>query len=150
MTQEQPQQVNPRDIALEYFRRADAGSADLTDLFEDDIEFYFPKHGVGVGKDAWTAFLDGFASHVRAIAHKTQDFRWHEVGNTVVVEGTTVGQLADGTAWEGGVTPGGRFCSVFDISDGLISRMYIYLDPDYGGHHREQFWWADPSPTQAW
>jgi hypothetical protein len=35
---------------------------------------------------------------------------------------------------------GGRFCSVFDFaSDGLISRMFIYLDP--ASLDKERFHW---------
>ena len=44
-----------RQIALaqEYFRRVDAGRADLTDLMSEDVEFYFPKFGTGRGKGAF-------------------------------------------------------------------------------------------------
>lgn len=140
-----------RATVLEYFRRADAGSSDLTDLFSEDIEFYFPKYGVGVGKGEWSEFLAGFATHVAAIAHKTDDFRWHGTGSTVVVEGTTTGQLKTGRTWDGGTTPGGRFCSVFDPDgNGLIARMYIYLDPDYGGSHEPQFWWESRAHEGRW
>jgi hypothetical protein len=140
-----------RATVLEYFRRADAGSGDLTDLFSEDIEFYFPKYGVGVGKGAWSEFLSAFAANVAAIAHKTDDFRWHGTGSTVVVEGTTTGQLKNGRAWDGGTTPGGRFCSVFDMdSMGLITRMYIYLDPDYGSSHEAHFWWAEQEKARKW
>jgi ketosteroid isomerase-like protein len=32
-----------------------------------------------------------------------------------------------------GKTPGRRFCNVFKFRDGRISRLHIYLDPDYTG-----------------
>jgi len=40
-------------------------------------------------------------------------------------------------------TPGGRFCSVFEFRDGKISRMYIYLDPDYAGVDSDRFLWPN-------
>ena len=50
-----------RQIALaqEYFRRVDAGRADLTDLMTEDVEFYFPKFGIGRGKAAFGEFAAG-------------------------------------------------------------------------------------------
>jgi hypothetical protein len=54
----------------------------------------------------------------------------------------TAGNDGDGRIWDGGKTPGGRFCSVFDFADdGLISRMFIYLDPDYTSLDRDRFHW---------
>jgi len=34
----------------EFFIRSDAGREDVFDLMVDDVEFYFPKFGFGVGK----------------------------------------------------------------------------------------------------
>ena len=47
-----------RQIALaqEYFRRVDAGRADLTDLMTEDVELYFPKFGIGRSKGAFGEF----------------------------------------------------------------------------------------------
>jgi len=151
MDEQAQEQEAFRATVLEYFRRADAGSSDLTDLFSEDIEFYFPKYGVGVGKAEWSDFLTGFATQVAAIAHKTDQFRWHTTGSTVAVEGQTQGELQDGRTWDGGTTPGGRFCSMFDLdSNGLIARMYIYLDPDYGSSHEPQFWWGSRDHEGRW
>jgi hypothetical protein len=32
-------------LVIEYFARGDAGRADLLDLFDEQVEFYFPKFG---------------------------------------------------------------------------------------------------------
>src|SRR3954467_11898150 len=110
-----------RSLAVvdEYFRRADAGSDDLLELFADDFEFYFPKFGVSTGKQGFVEFLEGFAGNVAALRHKADAFRYLQAGSTGVVEGTTVGALQDGGAWDGGETAGGRFCSVFELDGEL-------------------------------
>jgi hypothetical protein len=66
------------------------------------------------------------------------------------VEGTTEGSDREGTAWYGGQTPGGRFCSIFIFNNaGLIERMYIYVDPDFTGKHEGRFLWPDRE-QQKW
>lgn len=44
-------------------------------------------------------------------------------------------------AW--GVTQAGRFCDVFEIRDGKIQRLYIYLDPDYAGADIQGYSWLN-------
>jgi len=67
-----------------------------------------------------------------------------------VVEGTTEGTDHAGTEWRGGHTAGGRFCSVFSFgADGLIERMYVYLDPDYTGQDTARFVWPARA-SQQW
>jgi len=70
-------------------------------------------------------------------------------GNRVAVEGTTRGRTKSGQKWAGGDTPGGRFSSIFEIKDGLITRMHVYLDPDYAGAHKEGFLWPE-SAKRHW
>ena len=63
-------------------------------------------------------------------------------GDTVVVEGTSTGETADGTEWRPDGSPGGgRWCDVFEVRDGEIQRLFIYLDPDYAGKDTEQYPW---------
>ena len=62
--------------------------------------------------------------------------------NRLAVEGTTKGVLKNQERWAGGETPTGRFCNVFEFRDGLISRLHIYLDPDYEGKFTEGFRWG--------
>jgi ketosteroid isomerase-like protein len=139
-------------VAQEYFRLVDTdpGSPDTMALFTDDFEFFFPKFGIGTGKDAFRSFAQGMSGVLSSVEHNTQDFRYVSAGESVVVEGTTVGSAQDGLTWSGGHTPGGRFCSVFEINDaGLIRRMYIYLDPDYTSLDKDRFHW-DELPNRQW
>lgn len=128
-------------IAEDYYRRADAGQADVLDLFTEDVDLYFPKFGVRRGKAAFGELATGLLASLKSIAHDQKSLVCIAVGQTVIVEGKTRGETRDGTRWEGGKTPGGRFCSVFEFRDRLISRMYIYLDPDYGSADRDRFLW---------
>lgn len=47
-----------------------------------------------------------------------------------------------GQEWAAGETPGGRFGNVFEFRDGLISRVYVYLDPDDLGEDEARFRWG--------
>ncbi len=48
---------------------------------------------------------------------------------------TEAGVLADGTPWLDGARNEGRSCNVFEFRGPLISRLYIYADPDFAGRH---------------
>jgi len=125
-------------IAREYFLRADQGRMDVLDLFTQDTEFYFPKFGVGRGRDEFIELAT--STGVAKMMHRLDDLRLIVEGNYAVVEGTSAGTLNDGQTWSGGETPGGRFCSIFTFDDQLrIERMFIYLDPDYGGKDTPRF-----------
>ncbi|WP_043287145.1 nuclear transport factor 2 family protein [Paraburkholderia oxyphila] len=127
----------------EYFILGDAGRPELFDLFTDDFQFYFPKFGVGRGKAEFAEFATGLLGSLKSISHDIGALKFFEGTDYVVVEGTTQGEYADGTRWQGGETPGGRFCSVYEFaSDGRIKRMHIYLDPDYAGHDSDRFLWG--------
>ncbi|MBL7493337.1 nuclear transport factor 2 family protein [Frankia sp. AgB1.9] len=138
-----PETADSPNVAVvkEYFRRGDARSADVLDLFTEDVEFFFPKHGVGHGKAEFIAFAAGLRDSVYVL-HDQETMTFLENGSRVVVEGTTYGHDSEGSKWQGAVTPGGRFCSVFEIRDGLIARNYIYADPDYTSRHAEGFRWG--------
>jgi ketosteroid isomerase-like protein len=128
--------------AKEYFRRGDAGRADLVDLFTDDVQIYFPKFGIGKGKEAIAELAGGLMGALDSIAHDIDSYLYHPSGNHLTVEGTTRGVAKNGLAWSGGETAGGRFCSVFEFRDGLIARMHIYMDPDYVSEDRGRFLWG--------
>jgi hypothetical protein len=136
-------------LAAEYFRRGDAGHANIVDLFTEDVEIYFPKFGIRRGKTAFFELATGLFSTLKSIAHDQKRLSYMASETNVIVEGTTQGELRNGTKWEGGKTPGGRFCSIFEFSGHLISRMYIYLDPDYGSADRDRFLWPE-SVTRRW
>jgi ketosteroid isomerase-like protein len=44
----------------------------------------------------------------------------------VVAEGTSEGVLKTGEKWTKS-----RWCDIFEIRNGKVQRLYIYLDPEY-------------------
>lgn len=40
-----------------------------------------------------------------------------------------------------GVTHAGRWCDVFEIPDGKIQRLFVYLDPDYADTDTARYPW---------
>ena len=124
-------------VVLRYFAIADGREqGDLLALFADDAEVYFPKYGVGRGAAALGEIGGGLGQFVKRMEHQVEAFGVIRSGSKIVIEGTSRGETADGGRWEGGKTVGGRFCSVFDVRDGRIHRMYVYLDPDYTQRRR--------------
>ncbi|HEY2662045.1 MAG TPA: nuclear transport factor 2 family protein [Caulobacteraceae bacterium] len=130
------------EVAIQYFRLLDAGDARLFDLFAEDAEFYFPKYGRGVGKAALGEIAAQLGEVQASVEHDVGSYLFISSGERVVVEGTTKGVLKSGQRWAAGETPAGRFCNVFEIRDGLIKRLHVYLDPDYAGAHEEGFLWG--------
>lgn len=135
-------------IANQYFAHLDAGSPQLVDLFTDDVQIYFPKFGLKHGKQALIEGLTGVGSVVESFEHVNDSFVYTFNGHRLAVEGATRGVLKNGIRWAGGETPGGRFCSVFEFRGNLISRLHIYLDPDYGGEDDDRFFWG--REQRAW
>jgi hypothetical protein len=134
-------------VAQEYFRRADAGRTDVTDLMTEDVEIYFPKFGIGRGKGTFGEIGGGLGGLVERVEHDFSTYNFFSCGTTLVVEGTTRGQMKNGKSWSGGQTPGGRFCNVFQFRGDLISRVYIYLDPDYVSDDTPRFLWGREGRT---
>jgi hypothetical protein len=139
--------IDRQQIVREYFSRVDAGREDILELFTEDFEFYFPKFGVWRGKEAFGVLIAGLLTSLDRIVHPVDQLRMFGA-DSVAVEGLTLGTTKDGTAWHGGVTPGGRFCSIFEFSGELISRMFVYTDPDYGSHDAARFLWGRDSVRQ--
>jgi len=96
-----------RQIALaqEYFRRVDAGRADLTDLMTEDVELYFPKFGIGRGKAAFGEFAAGVGRVFELVEHDYRTYSFFCSGTTLVVEGTTRGQMKKRSVLGGGGDP---------------------------------------------
>ena len=69
-------------------------------------------------------------------------------GARVVVEGSSKGVLRDGRRWASGGAPAGRHADVFDVRDGKIVRLHVYLDPDYGGDPAAAFLWGREGRTR--
>ncbi len=132
--------VDRQAVALEYLKRLDRGE-DFFDLFDDHAQFFFPKWGIADGIDAIKEAFAGIASLLGGIRHDYAYFNYVVNGETVVVEGTSAGTTADGTPFRAGTTHGGRWCDVFEIRNGRIHRLFIYLDPDYAGADTDRYPW---------
>lgn len=133
-------------IANQYFRLADQGSPEILNLFHQDVELYFPKFGLGFGKESFLDMIKGFEGSLESILHDYDNLNFMPSGDFLIVEGTSKGIL-NGKTWEGGKTPGGRFCNVFKFRDNLIISVHVYLDPDYTGVDEERFRWGK---NQKW
>ena len=129
-------------IAHEYFRRLDGGDGAILDLFTEDVEIYFPKYGIGKGHAAFIEIATQLGRVVASTEHPVSDYLFIGSGNCLAVEGTTSGVLKDGRKWAAGETPAGRFCNIFEFRKGLISRLHVYLDPDYAGKDEDSFLWG--------
>src|ERR1700755_3186944 len=99
-------------IAREYLMRLDQGRPDVLELFHEDAEIYFPKFGIGAGRDSLFEMVKGVDGVLEFIKHDYDGFTFIPSGDYVVVEGSSRGAMS-GKSWEGGKTPGGRFCNVF-------------------------------------
>ncbi len=133
--------IERKAIALEYFRRLDRGG-DLLELFAEDARVYFPKYGIATGREAIGEMFGDLGSVVNALSHNYETFNYVINGDMVVVEGTSTGETADGVEWRPDGSPGGgRWCDVFEIRDGEIQRLFIYLDPDYAGADTDRYPW---------
>jgi SnoaL-like domain len=128
-------------IAKEYLRRADQGSLEILNLFHTDVELYFPKFGLGFGKESFLEMIKGFDGSLESILHDYENMNFMPSGDFLIVEGTSKGVL-NGEIWEGEKTPGGRFCNVFKFRDNLIVSVHVYLDPDYTGKDEDRFRWG--------
>ncbi|QUI61838.1 nuclear transport factor 2 family protein [Pseudoalteromonas sp. A22] len=126
------------ELVTEYFKKIDAGDSSYLDLFHDDVTFFFPKFGDAVGKQALLEFGDKIGSSLNSIWHDIAHFNFIVSGKTVVVEGREGGVMRDGTHWPDNQISSGRFCSVFEFSDNLITRMHIYVDPDFSSQDSDR------------
>ena len=132
--------------AATYFETVDSGRLP-NELFAADFEFFFPKYGVGQGSADLQEFAAGLWDAGLKVTHHRDQLKYIACGQQVIVEGATFGHDKAGVAWDGGKTPGGRFCSVFDFnSAGLIQRMYVYMDPDYTAADKDRLRWNRANP----
>lgn len=131
---------SPRAIAEAYFKRMDSGQ-DFLDLFADDAYVVFPKHVPARGIEEVKGLFGDIFVLFTSVVHEIAYFNYIAQGDLLVVEGTTHGVLADGVRWRATEGLGGRFCNVFEIRDGKIQRLHIYLDPDYGDADTARYPW---------
>lgn len=126
------------ETVRECFRRIDSGDPSLTDLYTDDIEVWFPKYGTARGKDGAQRFAAVLGANLSRLTHDIDGLQFVVEGDRVVVEGTETGATADGQEWPDGEISQGRFCNVYTFAGDLISRVSIYVDPDYTSSHTER------------
>ncbi len=129
-----------RSVAIEYFRRLDAGQ-DMIDLFAENAEIYFPKWGVARGHAEIQRMWSEVGVLYTEIHHYTEYLNFIFGESQLYVEGISDGVAGDGTPWTGTVTHAGRWCDAMEIRDGKIERLFIYLDPDYAGADTARYPW---------
>lgn len=129
-----------KSIALEYLKRLDRGE-NFFDLFSPDAQVYFPKIPLANGTGEIEQLFTRVGELVAGVAHDYAYLNFFHSGDTLVVEGTSSGTTPDGSQWRAGVSHAGRWCDVFEIRQGLIERLFIYLDPDYGDADTARYSW---------
>jgi len=111
----------PREIVEEFFARMEDNRRQSVDeLFADTAVITVPGEQFS-GLDAATAFLE-FLEPRYDWAAKEFD-RWIVEGETVISIGTLYGVGNDGVEFEGV-----RYVDIYEVRDGLISRLDIYND----------------------
>ena len=136
-------------VAESYLKSLDAGGVSPTtglglfDHFADDAVVYFPKWGVATGKEQVIAMFSDVGGTLKSIKHHYDGFTWYMNGSdSFAVEGTSEGMHRDGD-WmaDKPMWGAGRFCDCFTVTGGKITRLFIYLDPDYAGNDTERYGW---------
>ncbi|TYR33550.1 hypothetical protein FY036_08260 [Mesorhizobium microcysteis] len=127
--------AEPADPRIEtissYFRKVDKKDASLADLFTEDVQFFFPKFGPTQGKAAVAEFGRRIAREVASLTHDIDGLVFTVDGDRIAVEGREKGITTGGASWPDGEISQGRFCNVFEFEGPLISRVHIYVDPDF-------------------
>jgi hypothetical protein len=115
----------------------------LFDRFADDAEVYFPKWGFARGKSEITQMFSDVVGTLKAINHHYGGVTWYMNGtDRFAVEATSEGEhrdgpwMADQPKWGAG-----RWFDCFTVKDGKITRLFIYLDPDYAGKDISRCGW---------
>ncbi|SMQ30406.1 Ketosteroid isomerase-related protein [Pseudomonas helmanticensis] len=130
------------EITKLYFGKADVGDPSILDLFSDDVQLFFPKFGTRTGKAQVVEFVQGLMSKLESLKHDVGTYNFIASGQIVVVEGTESGVAKNGEHWPVEGKSDGRFCNVFEFSGTLISRLHIYVDPDFLGEDDDRFYWG--------
>ena len=109
-------------------------------LMTETVAFDFPKWGTARGTAEVGAFFQALGSYVAAVRHPPETFRFLVGDRRVAVEGRSAGRLQNGKTWESA-----RFVVVYDFEGELISRVAIYLDPDYADETQGHYPWVRPA-----
>lgn len=138
-----------RAVAESYLRALDAGGVSPTtglglfDHFADQAEVYFPKWGIANGKPQVVQMFTDIGGTLRGIRHHYDGITWYMNGTPrFAVEGTSDGTHRDGP-WQADhpMWGAGRWCDCFTVEGGRITRLFIYLDPDYAGKDTGRYPW---------
>lgn len=136
-------------VTMEYFHKLDAGDPKMMDLLTHDIQMYFPKFGVGYGKEAVGRAAQGMMSTLQKIEHDFERMNVLVAGDHVIVEGFEGGLTTNGVTWPVKGRSEGRFCNVFQFDGLKIKRLHIYVDPDFDSAHEERFLWDHVGMTRS-
>ena len=102
-------------IAREYFVRADQGRPDILELFNEDAEVYFPKFGLGFGRNSFLEMVKGFEGTLEYIQHDYDRMTFIPSADYLVVEGTSQGRMS-GKSWAGGKNSWRAFLQCLQVS----------------------------------
>jgi hypothetical protein len=116
-------------VAKAYFQSF-ATAGDVEDQLSPEVEFYFPRFGVGKGSQDYARLTRGLSNYWDMVDYDVDNFSYIAAGANIVVEGTVSGKLPQEVAFRGH-----RFCAVLEIKHGLITRLYFYTDPDMAGQN---------------
>ena len=64
-----PHDQNRIKVIQDYFKLSDQGSQRILELFHEDAEIYFPKFGVGLGRQSLLEIMKGFEGSLEFILH---------------------------------------------------------------------------------
>lgn len=109
-------------------------------LMTENVEFQFPKWGVARGTAEVGAFFQALGSYVAALRHPSETFTYYVGDRSVAIEGRSVGRLQNGKSWESA-----NFTVIYKFEGELISRVAIYLDPDYVDATQDYYPWTRPA-----
>lgn len=136
-----PAELERREIVLDYLRALDAGG-DVGALLHENVIATVPKHPIAYGKEDVLKMFERFGTLTGPSRHDYAQLNFFCSGATIVVEGTSAGTTANGRKWgPNDAASGGRFADVIEIRDGRIARLFMYLDPDYGGATAQRYPW---------
>lgn len=141
-------------LILEYFNTFDGGGVrangeSIISLFANDARVWFPKWGLATGTEQIGKMFADLGGNFLNINHHSAQLNYVFSDNTMVaVEGVTSGVHKDGS-WRFGEpeSGAGRFCNIFEIWNGQIHRLFIYLDPDYAGKDTERYPWLSDAQS---
>jgi hypothetical protein len=130
-------------VALDYFRRTEAGDGSGAELFSADVEVWFPSFGRRTGIENLGVIGGWVGSKQQRLHHVIDSFAVTAQENRVVVDGVLVGIAADGRDWPVPGAPEVRFCNIFEFDGTTIVGLRLYVDPDLAGIGSARFPAAD-------